>query len=184
MPGSAHWPPPPRKSYYDGRPNAALMPCWTCQAQTAAVIAATGCPRSFFWSHGDKVAITSFPPLRSPRYRRDMRFPPPTDSDYNARARTPDYERIRTRTHIRSATRGAASAHAVPSPSPHRTSQPQAKERENDGRYPCLRWPGRSFAFGARGKLAQVKLIKPAPPPRQQREDGPTRPPTRPSAPA
>ena len=183
MPAAAHWPPLPRKSYYDGRPNAALMPCWTCQAQTAA---ATGCPRSFIRS-----ARRYLSQKQAAHHRAALNIDA-TCAPRRPRIQDTPHEHARRTTrgfapaqHIRSATAPERRRRARgPSPSRHRTSRPQAKERENDGRYPCLRWPGRAFAWGTRGKLAQVKLIKPAPRPPQQREDGPTRPPTRPSAPA
>ena len=112
----------PRKSYYDGRPKCCPDALWPSQAKTAAVVAATGCPPSFFWSHGDKVSKTSCPAPRRPRYRRDMRSPTPTDTSYTARARTPDHERIRTRTTHAFRGRIAAAGErtrSLPQPRPH-----------------------------------------------------------------
>ena len=150
----------PRKSYYDGRPKCCPDALWPSQAKTAAVVAATGCPRSFFVSDNDQL-----PPIRGAQHyaaivsgARGRPQPTTNATESHEHARQPP-ERIGTQKRIRSADASRRRRRARgPSPSSHSTSRPQAKERENDGRYPCLRWPGRAFARAARGKLAQVKL--------------------------
>ena len=145
--------PPEMLPYYDA--NAAPDALWDQPSANGCRNQATRLPTgALHWWHGDKVAKTSCPAPRSPRYRGDMRFPTPTDTSYTARARAPDYERIRTRTFVPRPRRGGGAAHAVPPPA----HTARAADHDNDGRYPCLRWPGRSFVWGARGKLAQVKL--------------------------
>ena len=63
-------------------------------------------------------------------------------------------------TFVRRPRRGVGAAHAVPPPAHTARAVPdrnRTNERTTEGS-PCLRWPGRAFARGARGKLAQVKL--------------------------
>ena len=135
LPGAAHWPPPPRKSYYDGRPNAALMPCWTCQAQTAA---ATGCPRSFIRSarqylsqkqaaqHRAALDIDATCAPRRPR----IQATPHEHARRTTRGFAPEQ-------HIRSATAPERRRRARgPSPSPHSTSRPQSERARERRKIP------------------------------------------------
>ena len=163
-----------------------LMPSGTCQPQTAAVIAATSCPgRLFDGAHSNILAKNKLPSTAQPSISTRHALP---DAHGYKLHRTSTHARPREDSHpntfVRRPRRCVGAAHAVPPPADTARPDHKAKERENDGRYPCLRWHGRAFARGARGKLAQVKLIKPAPRPRPRPADGPTRRPTRPSAPA
>ena len=129
LPVAALWPPPPRESYYDGRPNAAVMPCGTSQAQAAAEIKLRGCPRALCIGsteirsqkqaaqHRAALDIDATCAPRRPRIqatsrehagRTTRRFPP------EQHIRSADASRRRRRA------RG-------PSPSPHRTSRPQSE---------------------------------------------------------
>ena len=146
-------------AYYDA--NAAPDALWGQPSANGCRNQATRLPTgALHWWHGDKVAKTSCPPPYSPRYRRDMRSPTPTDTSSTARARTPGHERIRTRTHSfcdRAGT-SAPRTRSLPPAYTARADDHKRATRDDGGRYPCLRWPGRAFARPARGKLAQVKL--------------------------
>ena len=119
LPAAAHWL-PPRKSYYDGRPKCCPDALWPSQAKTAAVVAATGCPRSFFVSDNDQL-----PPIRVAQHyaaivsgARGRPQPTTNATESHEHARQPP-ERIGTPNAFvpRSAPR------TRPSPSPHRTSR-------------------------------------------------------------
>ena len=153
--------PRPRKSYYDGRPIAALMPCGASQAKTAAVDTATGCPRSFFVSDNDQL-----PPIRGAQHYAAIvsgargRPQPTTDAtESHEHARQPP-ERIGTRTTHSFRDRAGTSAprtRPLPQPTPH---EPTASERTRERRKIPLSTVARTRvrAGPARGKLAQVKL--------------------------
>ena len=110
----------PRKSYYDGRPKCCPDALWPSQAKTAAVVAAMGCPRSFFVSDNDQL-----PPIRVAQHyaaivsgARGRPQPTTNATESHEHARQPP-ERIGTPNAFvpRSAPR------TRPSPSPHRTSR-------------------------------------------------------------
>ena len=145
--------------YYDA--NAAPDALWGQPSANGCRNQATGLPTgALHWWHGDKVAKTRCPPPRSPRYRRDMRSPTPTDTSYTARARTPDHERIPTRTTHSFRGRVAAPAprtRPLPQPTQHEsTTNEKARERRKIPLSTVARTRVRSGR--ARGKLAQVKL--------------------------
>ena len=137
-------------AYYDA--NAAPDALWGQPSANGCRNQATRLPTgALHWWHGDKVAKTSCPPPYSPRYRRDMRSPTPTDTSYTARARTrPREDSHPNNTFVPRTRRGGGAAHAAPPPAHTARVDHKAKERENDGRYPSLRWPGRAFARGLR----------------------------------
>ena len=120
-----------------GARNAALMPCWTCQAQTAAVIAATGCPRSFFVSDNDQL-----PPIRGAQYYAAIvsgraGTPSADDGDRIARARAAASRKNWHPKRIRSATAPERRRRARgPSPSPHSTSRPQSERTRERRKIP------------------------------------------------
>ena len=145
--------------YYDA--NAAPDALWDLPSENGCRNQATRLPTgALHWWHGVKVAKTSCPPPRRPRYRRDMRSPTPTDTSYTARARTPDHERIRTRTTHSFRGRVAAAAprtRPLPQPTQHEsTTNEKARERRKIPLSTVARTRVRSGR--ARGKLAQVKL--------------------------
>ena len=77
-------------------------------------------------------------------------------------------------------------AHAVPPPAHTARAVPDRKQTNERGttEIALSAWLVRSGLARGNGGLAQVKLITPAPPPRQRPANGPTHRPTRPSAPA
>ena len=108
----------PRKSYYDGRPKCCPDALWPSQAKTAAVVAATGCPRSFFVSDNDQL-----PPIRGAQHYAAIvsgargRPQPTTDAtESHEHARQPP-ERIGTQNaFVPRPRRNVGAAHAVPPP--------------------------------------------------------------------
>ena len=118
-------------AYYDA--NAAPDALWDLPSENGCRNQATRLPTgALHWWHGVKVAKTSCPPPRRPRYRRDMRSPTPTDTSYTARARTPDHERIPPRTTHSFRGRVAASAprtRSLPQPTQHEPTTKRKNER-------------------------------------------------------
>ena len=120
--------------YYDA--NAAPDALWGQPSANGCRNQATRLPTgAWHWWHGDKVVKTSCPAPRRPRYRRDMRSPPPTDTSCTARARTPDHEKIRTRTthsfrgHVATS---APRTRSLPQPTPHEPTTKRKNERTTE----------------------------------------------------
>ena len=134
-------------AYYDA--NAAPDALWGQPSANGCRNQATRLPTgALHWWHGDKVAKTRCPPPRSPRYRRDMRSPTPTDTSYTARARTPDHERIRTRTTHSFRDRAGTSAprtRSLPQPTPHEPTTKRKNERTTEDTPVCGDPDGRSL---------------------------------------